>query len=310
MKKILGMIMVLLLGLSIVACKKETPADVTVTVAPTSVSVEIGKTATVVATVSDTSVAVTWASADESVATVASGTITGLKEGTTTVTATAGKATANVAVTVTKAPVAPTVTVETIKAAVQAILGKYEAATEASFKLRAIGDKTQTSEVAYHISANAITDFAYVLSGSTKASLYVKDGKVYIYNINGDTNKSMMAMTSDEATKIASTYAFSGITATSLAWAYEDAFWAALTLGANDAESADLTLDLTKYAGTAITTSDKTSAILSINYDADGAITLISIAFVTSAGANTSISLWLNGLANVTIEFPDLTEYN
>jgi len=86
------------------------PADVavsSVTLDPTAVSVEVGKTATVTATVVPTDATdktVTYTSGDETVATVASdGTVTGVKAGTTTVVANAdGKATAAV-VTVTAA---------------------------------------------------------------------------------------------------------------------------------------------------------------------------------------------------------------
>lgn len=85
------------------------PPTPTLTVSPTSVTVNVGDTAPqIVATPSD-GAAVTFASADESIAVVTgSGSITGLAAGTTTVTATAATgATASVSITVIAPATAP-----------------------------------------------------------------------------------------------------------------------------------------------------------------------------------------------------------
>lgn len=74
-----------------------------VSVSPASVTLDIGGSATVTATVepSDaTDKTITWASADPSVATVSNGVITGVKAGSTTVTATCGNASGSVSVVV------------------------------------------------------------------------------------------------------------------------------------------------------------------------------------------------------------------
>ncbi|MFC0380509.1 Ig domain-containing protein [Levilactobacillus acidifarinae] len=85
-----------------------TKVEVTgVTLDPTTVSVEAGKTVKVTATVTPadaTDKTVTYSVDDDTIATVtADGTITGVKDGIATVTATAGGKTATTAVTVTAA---------------------------------------------------------------------------------------------------------------------------------------------------------------------------------------------------------------
>lgn len=74
-----------------------------VSVSPASVTLDIGGSATVTATVepsNTTNKAITWASADPSIATVSNGVITGVKAGSTTVTATCGNASGSVSVVV------------------------------------------------------------------------------------------------------------------------------------------------------------------------------------------------------------------
>lgn len=108
---------------SITLTGKPVPAT-SVAVDKATVSIDEGQTETVTATVKpdDTTDTLEWKSADTSIATVADGVITGVKEGTTTVTATAGSKSATVSVTVTKpacvhnwvagTPVEPTCTEE------------------------------------------------------------------------------------------------------------------------------------------------------------------------------------------------------
>ena len=75
-----------------------------ISIAPTSVSIQVGKTATLTATVSPsdaTNATVTWSSSKESVATVSNGTVTAVAEGSATITATAGGKSATCSVTVT-----------------------------------------------------------------------------------------------------------------------------------------------------------------------------------------------------------------
>lgn len=71
--------------------------DTTLSVDKKEITVEVGKSETVTAT---SNKAVTWTSADTSVATVSNGKITGVKAGTTTVTAKAGSKQVSVKVTV------------------------------------------------------------------------------------------------------------------------------------------------------------------------------------------------------------------
>ena len=75
-----------------------------ISLSPTTLSIEAGKTATLTATVSPsnaTNATVTWTSSKESVATVSGGKVTAVAEGTATITATAGGKSATCAVTVT-----------------------------------------------------------------------------------------------------------------------------------------------------------------------------------------------------------------
>lgn len=72
---------------------------------PTTVSIEVGKTAKLAVTIvpsNATDQTITYSSSDDTVATVApDGTVTGVKAGETTITATAGDKNATAAVTVT-----------------------------------------------------------------------------------------------------------------------------------------------------------------------------------------------------------------
>ena len=113
MKKTVGLFLaagLTLLGLA--ACKPEptvTPS-ITLSVAPTTLSLQVGSTETVTATVAPSGTEVTWTSSDEGVATVAGGVVTAIKAGKATITAKAGEKTATCEVTVTEAPVQYSIT--------------------------------------------------------------------------------------------------------------------------------------------------------------------------------------------------------
>lgn len=86
-------------------------AETKFSIEPT-VSVEVGKKATISVTENTTSASIEWKSGNESVATVSSsGEVTGVAAGTVTVTATAGEKTATCTVTVTAAPEKATLTI-------------------------------------------------------------------------------------------------------------------------------------------------------------------------------------------------------
>ena len=85
-----------------------------ITVTPTDAKVAVGKTVTLTAAVTPTNATdktVTWASSDETIATVANGIVTGVAEGTATITAKAGNKTAACTIVVTNMP---TITVGTL----------------------------------------------------------------------------------------------------------------------------------------------------------------------------------------------------
>ena len=82
-----------------------------ITLNPTSLSLQEGESATITATVSPadaTDKSITWSSSNTSVATVSDGKVTAIKDGTATITASAGGKTATCEVTVTKNEVAVT----------------------------------------------------------------------------------------------------------------------------------------------------------------------------------------------------------
>ena len=88
---------------SVTVNAKEVPVT-GISLDPTSVSIQVGKTATLTATVTPsdaTNATVTWSSSKESVATVSNGTVTAVAEGSATITAKAGDKTATCEVTVT-----------------------------------------------------------------------------------------------------------------------------------------------------------------------------------------------------------------
>lgn len=75
-----------------------------ITATPATISIAVDETATITVTGTPAEVelgTITWSSSDETVATVANGVVTGVKEGTATITATVGNLTATCAVTVT-----------------------------------------------------------------------------------------------------------------------------------------------------------------------------------------------------------------
>ena len=89
-----------------------TPA-LSIRVTPTSAEVQAGQTVQLQATVTGTDAAITWTSSDTNIATVSgTGLVTGVRQGSATITATVGTASATATITVTPAPApaqAPTV---------------------------------------------------------------------------------------------------------------------------------------------------------------------------------------------------------
>lgn len=81
-----------------------TPAEAVITLSSTTASVEVGKTVTLTATTANVpdGTAIVWISSDDNVATVVDGTVTGVAEGTATISAAAAGKTASCTVTVTK----------------------------------------------------------------------------------------------------------------------------------------------------------------------------------------------------------------
>lgn len=94
--KVIWLVVALLLAMTVVltACDKTT-----VTISASSENVAVGKSTTLTAKASNGS-EITWSSSDPSVVTVENGKITGVKEGTATITAAGGKASATCKVTV------------------------------------------------------------------------------------------------------------------------------------------------------------------------------------------------------------------
>lgn len=282
-----------------------TASTTQITISKTSLTLEVGQSELLTASISDGST-LSWISSDSRIATVdANGQVTAVAAGVTMISATNGAKYASCQVTVN----AKSVSVDSVKNELLTLIDNYKTAKEVSFKLKATSDKTQTTDVQYHLGEDSIIDFAYALTGTTKASLYVKDNTVYLSNLNGDNTKGQMALTAEESEKIATNYTFDAITSKSLSWALEDAFWNACSLTSSDSETAELSLDLKTYTGTAINVANKTAATLTINYT-NGTISSLVLAFTTTEAKNTSITVFFNGLANVTIDYPALDEYN
>lgn len=96
-------ILTIILGISIVAlsCSKNddgTPTEITLD--NTTLSVEVGKTSTLVATVEPSGATVVWNSLNPEIATVSNGVVTGVKVGSTTITAAVGTVVKSCTVTV------------------------------------------------------------------------------------------------------------------------------------------------------------------------------------------------------------------
>lgn len=79
-----------------------TPTEAVITLSSTTASIEVGKTVTLTATTANVpdGTAIVWTSSDDRVATVADGTVTGVAEGTATISAAAAGKTASCTVTV------------------------------------------------------------------------------------------------------------------------------------------------------------------------------------------------------------------
>jgi uncharacterized repeat protein (TIGR02543 family) len=101
----LSLVMVFLAAFMFSGCPGEEDAETTITLSPTTLSVEVGESKTLTATTNPAGKAVTWSSSDTTKATVVNGSVTGVAEGGVTITASADGKQATCAVTVTKASV-------------------------------------------------------------------------------------------------------------------------------------------------------------------------------------------------------------
>ena len=105
---ILGIVSILFVGIMLVACTPtETPdenTEITITLNESVVNLAQSETFTLIATVTNSEAAVEWSSSNAQVATVLNGTVTGVSQGTTTITATVADKTATATVVVSAEP--------------------------------------------------------------------------------------------------------------------------------------------------------------------------------------------------------------
>ena len=242
-----------------VTVKKASIAVTSITLSQTTLSLEVGQTATLTATVKPdnaTDKTVTWTSSNTSIATVSNGTVTAKAEGTATITAKAGDKSATCTVTVKKASIA--VTSVTLSQTTLSLEVGQTATLTATVKPDNATDKTVTwtssnTSIAT-VSNGTVTAKAEgtatitAKAGDKSATCTVTVKKAYVAVTSVTLNKTSLSLTKGSSETLTATVSPSNATDKTVTWTSSNTSIATVSNGLVTAK-AEGTATITASAG-------------------------------------------------------------
>ncbi|MGD9887124.1 MAG: Ig-like domain-containing protein [Bacilli bacterium] len=310
MKKIISYLLLGVLALLLVGCKKDDPVyTLSLTGADT---VKVGEAINLTASSTKPSAIFVWSSSNEAIATVESGLVMGVAKGTAIIKVTVegvGEKTLTITVTEEVIIIPPKEYTPTeLKVLLEDTLVDYSESLSGYAKIEAVnGPDVLTSELMFNFNNEpGIDSMMYTLNGSEVAHVYVKEGVAYMLR---NELKTKAEMTATEEATIINNYGFDKFVESIAAFYSEVEFYDALTFVSRVENVLTYTLGLSEYLGDVFVTEGKDSITLKVYLGADDVVLKVETLIVEGANNNYTL-LEFKGLGVQTITYPiDLDIY-
>lgn len=310
MKKIISYLLLGVLALLLVGCKKEDPVyTLSLTGADT---VKVGEAINLTASSTKPEAVFVWSSSDEAIATVENGLVMGVAKGTVTIKVTVadvGEKTLVITVTEDIIIIPPKEYTPTeLKVLLEDTLADYSESLSGYAKIEAVnGPDVLTSELMFNFNNEpGIDSMMYTLNGSEIAHVYVKEGFAYMLR---NELKTKAEMTATEEATIINNYGFDKFVESIAAFYSEVEFYDALTFVSRVENVLTYTLGLSEYLGDVFVTEGKDSITLKVYLGAEDVVLKVETLIVEGANNNYTL-LEFKGLGAQTITYPiDLDIY-
>ena len=274
-----------------------------ITVSKDILNLVIGDEETVTATVTPET-ALSWTSNTLAVATVVDGKIVAVGAGTATISVTTADGLASRAISViVTAP--KNLTPEQAQEKLENKITEYLEATGGNFILyTSDGTEELTFAVQYNISDNIFSGLKYVLSGSSEAHIYLKDGYAYMAS-NGTTSKTVV--NTSENQRLVSQYGFEKVAEQVIAYCQDNALFDAMTFVSETENVNKFEIDVASYADSVMDFGGVEKAELYVTV-VDGEVTEVKLVVVSTA--TFTITGTFGGTGTQSIKYPsDLNTY-
>lgn len=310
MKKIISYLLLGVLALLLVGCKKDDPVyTLSLTGADT---VKVGEAINLTASSTMPRAIFVWSSSDEAIATVESGLVMGVAKGTAIIKVTVegvGEKTLTITVTEDIIIIPPKEYTPTeLKVLLEDTLADYSESLSGYAKIEAVnGPDVLTSELMFNFNNEpGIDSMMYTLNGSEVAHVYVKEGFAYMLR---NELKTKAEMTATEEATIINNYGFDKFVESIAAFYSEVEFYDALTFVSRVENVLTYTLGLSAYLGDVFVTEGKDSITLKVYLGAEDVVLKVETLIVEGANNNYTL-LEFKGLGVQTITYPiDLDIY-